>query len=97
MTATTMTTMTTRTDQPRQLTRAARVAGIVVWSSFLAAAFATMLCFAFIDPQALAAGDPPGWWGPRMRVYAIGFFFFWFVGLAASGLAWLLIFPTRRH
>ena len=89
--------MSTRVERYRQLTRPARVAGIIGWSAFLAAAVATMLCFAFLDPQALALGDPPAWWGPRMRMYAIGFFFFWFVGLVASGIAWLLIFPTRNR
>jgi len=88
---------TTRVERFRQLTRPARVAGIVGWASFLAAALATMLCFAFVDPQSLGAGNPPGWWGPRMHVYAIGFFFFWFVGVVAAGLAWLLAHPTRRR
>jgi len=90
-------TTATRANRARLLTRPARVAGIIGWASFLAAALATMLCFAFVDPQSLAAGDPPSWWGPRMHVYAIGFFFFWFVGLVASSLAWLLVFPTRRR
>jgi hypothetical protein len=36
-----------------------RVAGVLVWSAFLAAALATMICFAFIDPQAFADGDTP--------------------------------------
>lgn len=89
--------MPTRIERFRELTHPARIAGIIGWASFLAAAIATMLCFAVVDPQALGAGDPPAWWGPRMRVYAIGFFFFWLVGLIASGLAWLLIFPTRSR
>jgi hypothetical protein len=93
----TSTAKSTRADPPRQLTRGARVAGVVAWSSFLAAAFATMLCFAFVDPQALAAGEPPGWWGPRMRVYAIGFFFFWSVGVAAAAISWSLARPRRGH
>ena len=86
----------TRVERPRALSRPARVAGIIGWSSFLAASVATMLCFAFLDPQALVAGDAPSWWGPRMRVYAIGFFFFWLVGIAAASLAWLLAHPRRR-
>ena len=89
--------MPTRVERFRELTHPARIAGIIGWASFLAAAISTMLCFAFVDPQALGAGDPPAWWGPRMRVYAVGFFFFWLVGLIASGIAWLLIFPTRSR
>jgi hypothetical protein len=86
-----------RTEGPRTLPRVARAAGIIAWSSFLSAALATMLCFAFVDPQALVAGEPPAWWGPRMRVYGIGFFFFWFVGIAATTIGWSLARPRRRR
>jgi hypothetical protein len=85
-----------RTEQSPPLSRAARAAGIILWSSFLAAALATMFCFAFLDPQALVSGDPPGWWGPRMRVYGIGFFFFWFVGMTATTIGWSLARRPRR-
>lgn len=77
------------TDTP-DLGRGARAAGVIVWSAFLAAALATMLCFAFIDPLALAAGEAPSWWSSRLHIYAIGFFFFWLTGLIAAGLSWLL-------
>jgi hypothetical protein len=90
-------TLATRAERSRLLTRYARVAGIIGWASFLAAAVATMLCFAFVDPQALAEGDAPAWWSSRMRVYAIGFFFFWFVGVGAATLAWSLAHPVRRR
>jgi hypothetical protein len=69
--------------------------GVVAWSAFLAAAAATMVCFAFFDPGALADGVPPAWWGTRMQVYGIGFFFFWGVGIAAAGLAWFLAHGRR--
>jgi hypothetical protein len=68
----------------------ARVAGAIVWSGFLSAALGTMVCFAFVDPAAMAAGEVPPWWSSRPRVYAIGFFFFWVVGFIAAGLSWLL-------
>jgi hypothetical protein len=77
-------------DAPRELGGSARAAGVVAWSAFLAAALATMLCFAMIDPLALGAGDSPSWWTTRLHVYAIGFFFFWFTGLIAAGLCWVL-------
>ena len=73
----------------------ARAAGVIVWSSFLAAALATMLCFAFVDPDAFAAGAPPGWWTTRMHVYALGFFFFWLVGGIAAALSWFLVRGPR--
>jgi hypothetical protein len=87
----------TRAERGRLLKRYARVAGIIGWSSFLAAALATMLCFAFLDPQALVAGEAPAWWGPRMHVYAMGFFFFWFVGGVASVLSWSLAHPRKAR
>lgn len=83
------------TEPRADLTPRTRAAGVVAWSAFLAAALATMLCFAFVDPQALGAGDPPGWWTTRLRVYALGFFFFWLVGLVAAALCWLLARPPR--
>ena len=89
--------MATRVEQFRRLTRPARVAGILGWSSFLAAALATMVCFAFLDPAAFESGDLPSWWGPRMRIYAIGFFFFWVVGLVAAIISWTLAHPPRRR
>jgi hypothetical protein len=69
-------------------------AGAVIWSAFLSAAAGTVLCFAFVDPQALASGDPPSWWSSRTRVYAIGFFFFWLIGLLAAALSRLLARPA---
>ena len=49
-----------------------------------------MVCFAFIDPKSLGEGHAPEWWGPRLQVYAIGFFFFWMIGLVAAALCWKL-------
>lgn len=82
--------MNTPTSDRAELGQGARAAIIVLWSAFLAAALATMLCFAFIDPLALAEGQPPSWWTSRLHVYAVGFFFFWLVGLVAAGLCWSL-------
>jgi hypothetical protein len=83
-------------DERSNLGRGARAAGIVAWSAFLAAALATMLCFAFVDPVNLAKGELPPWWGTRLHVYAIGFFFFWLIGLCAAWLTWILTSDTRR-
>jgi hypothetical protein len=86
----------TRAEAPRTLSRPARIVATITWSSFLAAALATMFCFAFVDPDALAAGNPPDWWGPRMHVYALGFFFFWLVGAVAATISWSLANARRR-
>ena len=87
----------TRAERFRALTRPARVVGILVWASFLTASLATMFCFAILDPQALAAGEAPGWWSSRLQVYGIGFLFFWLVGIAAAPLAWMLAHPGTRR
>jgi hypothetical protein len=84
-------------ETPRELGQGARALGVIVWSAFLAAAVATMLCFAFLDPQALAAGEMPAWWTSRLHVYAVGFFFFWLIGLVAAGLCWQLAGPRRER
>lgn len=73
-----------------------RALGAIVWSAFLAAALATMLCFALLDPLAISAGETPAWWDGRLRVYAIGFFFFWLIGLVASALCWQLARRRER-
>ena len=77
------------TETSHDLGQRARSIAAILWSAFLAAALATMLCFAFIDPEALASGDPPGWWTTRLHVYAVGFFF-WSIGLVAAALCWQL-------
>jgi hypothetical protein len=75
----------------------ARAAGAIVWSAFLAAALGTMLCFAFLDPLALAEGQPPAWWTTRLRVYAMGFFLFWLIGMVAALICWNLARPAPRE
>jgi hypothetical protein len=75
---------------PTELGERARALGVIAWSAFLAAALATMLCFALVDPLALSAGETPAWWTGRLRVYAIGFFFFWMIGLVAAAFCWQL-------
>jgi hypothetical protein len=84
-----------RTNPARARRIAIRVGGVLVWSAFLSAALATMVCFAFVDPMAFSLGTPPAWWGSRMQVYAVGFFFFWSVGFTAAGLAWYLAHGRR--
>jgi hypothetical protein len=56
-----------------------------------------MLCFAFLDPAELAQGEPPTWWSSRLHVYAVGFFFFWLIGMVAAALCWNLTRPAPPH
>jgi hypothetical protein len=88
--------MTTTTTDPPALGERARAVGAIFWSAFLAAALGSLLCFAFLDPEALAAGEVPSWWTTRRAVYALGFFFFWLIGLVAATLCWQLARPDRR-
>ena len=87
---------TPETEQATDLGARGRALGVIVWSAFLAAALATMLCFAVLDPLAIAAGETPPWWTDRLRVYAIGFFFFWLIGVVAATLCWQLAARRER-
>jgi hypothetical protein len=69
-----------------ELTPRGRTVGVVAWCSFLAAAGATTVLFAFLDPAALQEGDAPSWWTNRHTVYAIGFFFCWLVAACSAAL-----------
>jgi hypothetical protein len=82
------------TTGAHELGSRARGIATIAWSGFLAAALATMLCFAFLDPQALRSGETPEWFGSRLHAYAVGFFFFWLIGVVAAALCWQL---TRRE
>lgn len=66
--------------------------GAIVWCSFLAACFATMMFFAIFDPIYLQHDDnPPSWLADRRTGYALGFFFFWLMSAVAAALTtWLV-------
>ncbi len=69
----------------------------VVWPSFLAAALATLLFFALIDPLPLSLALEIDFDGSPMTVYSIGFFFFWAISALSSLLtAWLIRTERRR-
>jgi hypothetical protein len=68
-----------------------RAIGLILWCSFLAAAIATMICFAYVDPESALTGEGvPGWW-TRRTVYAAGFFFFWAAAAGASALTLYMV------
>lgn len=76
----------------RELPGFIRLFFTISWSSFLAAAVATMVCFALVDPTPIAAQcAPPGDPFSRTTLYSFGFLFFWAVSaLAAAMTAWML-------
>ncbi len=79
--------------------RRSQKAGVIVWSSFLAACLATMVFFAIFDPLLLGDDDqPPAWLPSHMTGYALGFFFFWaMTTLTALLTAYLLdTLPPNR-
>jgi len=71
-----------------------RTAGIILWPGFVAAALATLVFFALIDPLALAAISWPGLPLSRITGYSLGFFMFWGVSSLASAITWLMLRPA---
>ena len=81
----------------RQWSRNRQAVAIVIWVSFLVAAVATMLFFAVFDPDELALVLDGGFEIGREAGYAVGFFFFWILSAACSGLtAWLVRTAPKR-
>ena len=81
----------------RQWSRNRQAIAIVVWVSFLVAAAATMIFFALFDPQELAMLFDAELEVGREAGYAAGFFFFWVLSAACSGLtAWLVRTAPKR-
>ncbi len=81
----------------RQWSRNSQAIAIVVWISFLAAAIGTMLFFALFDPVDLIGTLEEDFGIGREAGYAAGFFFFWLLTAAASGVtAWLIRTAPKR-
>ena len=68
-------------ESARDIGARSRAIGVIVWSAFLA----------------IAAGETPQWWTDRLHVYAVGFFFFWIIGLISAALCWQLASAPRRE
>mgnify|MGYP001607203749 CR=1 FL=1 len=61
----------------------------ILWSSFLVAAVAESVFFALFDPGELTLFGQPIELS-RTAIYSIGFFLFWGLGAASSGLSLFL-------
>ena len=71
---------------------------VVTWTSFLVACIATMIFFAFIDPDYLMdVLNHPGWLPSRMGGYALGFFFFWFMSAGAASITAYMLDTSPEH
>jgi len=80
-----------RPPPPQPWSDTAQTAAAVLWPSFLAAAMATMLFFAFVDPELVYEATSPPLEVSRMTGYAIGFFFFWFMTAISSAVSVYLL------
>lgn len=76
---------------PRPWSSRAQVLAAVLWPSLLAASFATMLFFAFIDPESLHDGAATDVETSRMTAYGITFFFFWLIAALSSAVSVYLV------
>ena len=74
-------------EQRRDLGARARAVGIVVWSSFMAAAAGTMFFFAFIAPTDIIGPTDGSGWQDHLGIYSLGFFGLWCLAAVASALA----------
>jgi len=82
--------------QQKPWSRRWQVYAAVGWSSFLAASFATMLFFAFVDPADYEWMGGESLEKTRMTGYALGFFFFWMV-TALTGFVVAYLIRSTRH
>ena len=62
----------------------------ILWSSFLAAIFGSVIFFMFVDPELLGNALTSAREISSLTGYAICFFFFWFVTLISSALTMFL-------
>jgi hypothetical protein len=76
---------------PRPWSPRAQVLAAVLWPSLLAASFATMLFFAFVDPESLHDGSAADIESFRMTAYGITFFFFWLIAALSSAVSAYLV------
>jgi hypothetical protein len=82
--------------EARDLPPGARTVGLVACCSFLTAAAATAVTFAFVDPAALPQDALTPWARSHWAVYAVGFFFLWTICAVASALTIYMAHTERR-
>ena len=71
--------------------------GAVAWPSFFAAAVASMVFFAIVDPGELAELTWPHLTISRKLGYSIGFFMFWACTFSSSAFSVLLLSTWRKR
>lgn len=83
-------------DQPVEWSRDTQKYAVLTWISFLTAAAASVLFFAFIDPLVIVDALNIASIESRNAGYAIGFFFLWANAWVACWLTVRLIRRKRR-
>ncbi len=69
---------------------------IVLWPSFGAAAFGSMICFSLVDPELLGPALMPAREISALTGHGIVFFFFWCVALLSSSVTIFLRRPRDQ-
>jgi len=67
--------------------------GVILWPSFVAAGLASVVFFAFVDPEQLGRISFPASKVSREVGYSVGFFMFWAVTTLSSAVTWYLQRP----
>lgn len=80
----------------RELSPRAIRFGVIVWPSFLIAGVATMVFFAFVDPQDLNLISFPRLSFSRELGYTLGFFLLWTMTALSSWLTAVLLNGNKR-
>jgi hypothetical protein len=88
--------------ETHELSQRARLIGVAVWSSFLAACVGNLLFWAFIAPEDLLGVEYDGQHPDRLAIYTMGFFGLWLLAALSSALTLYLnritngIRPSQR-
>jgi ABC-type multidrug transport system fused ATPase/permease subunit len=73
--------------ETHELSHRARLIGVTVWSSFLAACVGNLFFWAFIAPENLLGDGYDGQQTDRLGIYTMGFFGLWLLAALSSALA----------
>jgi len=80
----------------KKWTRRTQRIAIVLWPSFGAAAFGSMICFSLIDPELLGLAMMPTREISALTGHGIVFFFFWCITLLSSSVTIFLRRPRGQ-
>jgi hypothetical protein len=73
--------------EPRELSHRARLIGVTVWSSFLAACVGNLFFWAFVAPEDLLGESYDGHEPDRIGIYTLGFLGLWLLAALSSALS----------